>query len=145
MERKGCLKNCARDYKTYSEQFVTKCLIPFIKKYYLGYDYVFWPDGASSYYARNSIETFQKFNVNYIPCDRNPPNIPQLRPIESFLDHLEGKVYDKDWKANSYQELVSRVKKKFKDFCPNYFENLMSKTKTNLRKAADNGFDYMFK
>lgn len=137
-------RNCSITSEVYSNECISKRLVPFIKKYYPTGKYVFWPDGASAHYAKNTINTFNRQNINFIPRDENPPNIPQLRQIEVFWAHLKTKVYDKDWKAKNYEHLISRIRSKMREFSPEYFQSLLSRCKTKIRKAADMGSEYMF-
>jgi transposase len=137
-------KNCSVDSNTYANECISKHLKPFLQKNYPNNDIIFWPDLASAHYARNTIETFEALNINFVKRGHNPPNIPQLRPIEKFWAHLKSRVYANCWEARDYDHMVSRIKSKLRDFCPDYFKDLMSKVKTNLRKAADRGHEYMF-
>lgn len=132
------------DSKTYAKECVRKRLVPFIRKCHSDGNYHFWPDGATAHYGRPVIETYNEFNISYVKRDENPPNIPQLRPIEKFWAHLKTKVYSNDYKAKNLAQLKSRIKLKLKEFCPNYFFNLMRDSKSMVRKAADYGPEYMF-
>ena len=49
-------------------------------------------------------------NVNVVPKDMNPPNMPQCRPIEDFFGALATKVYDKNWVAADVGALERRVR-----------------------------------
>jgi len=128
----------------YANHCISQRLVPFLNKHHSNSQYIVWLDGATAHYARHTINTFERENVKYVSRDHNPPNIPQLRPIEKFWAHLEAKVYEMDWKAKDYSKLVSRIKRKLKEFRPKYFKDLMSKVKTRVRKAADRGHEYMF-
>ena len=59
-------------------------LVPFIEKYYKNGDYLFWSDLASSHYADDVISFLEAKNINFVPTVRNPPNVPDARPIEDF-------------------------------------------------------------
>ena len=131
--------------KNYSKECITRRLLPFLTKHHSDGHYVFWPDLASAHYGQDSIAAFNAGNVHYVKRLENPPNVPNLRPIELFWAHLKAKVYDKGWEAKDYDSLKSRIKRKLKEFSPSYFRNLMSKVKTAVRKAADNGLDSLFK
>ncbi|KAF2892972.1 hypothetical protein ILUMI_13201 [Ignelater luminosus] len=61
-----------------------KRLIPFLNEHYLDGQYVFWPDMASSHYAKDTIAVFKKYGLRYIPKTEIVPNVFQLRPIEHF-------------------------------------------------------------
>jgi len=61
-----------------------KRLIPFIDKHYKNEEYLFWPDLASSHYANEVIAFLDSNNIKYVPKVKNPPNVPEARPIEDF-------------------------------------------------------------
>jgi hypothetical protein len=63
---------------------VGKRLMPFMKKYHEDGRYVFWPDLETAHYAKNTIATLNKFGIKFVERAHNPPNAPQLRPIEKF-------------------------------------------------------------
>jgi len=70
-----------------SERYIAECLpkvAEFIKSKHKKKNTVFWPDLASSHYAKNSLEAMKQLKIPYVPKDCNPPNVPQLRPIEDF-------------------------------------------------------------
>jgi len=43
-------------------------------------------------------------NFHLVDRKRNPPNIPQARPIEKFWSCLVQKVYEKGWQATTQNE-----------------------------------------
>ena len=47
--------------------------------------YIFWPDLARCHYFRQTVAWMDE-NVNFVPKEINPPNVPQARPIENFWD-----------------------------------------------------------
>ena len=54
-------------------------------------NYLFWPDLASSNYYKDSLKRMEKY-VNNVDKESNPPNVPQVQPIENFWGHLAQKV-----------------------------------------------------
>ena len=139
------VKSKTMNSKLYAEECLTKRLIPFLNKHHSDGKYVFWPDGATCHYGSDSMAVYKKFNIRVVERDDNPPNIPQLRPIEKFWAHLKIKVYGNDWEADNHQHLVSRIRNKLKEFCPDYFRGLLLHCKTNIRQAADNGSESLLK
>ena len=69
---------------TYLYKCIVKRLIPFIKRFHSDGQYVFWPDLASSNYAKTVIEYFRDKKVNFVEKEDNPPHLPKCRPIEDF-------------------------------------------------------------
>ncbi len=46
----------------YRDEILKPCLLPLIKKYHKHYKYVFWPDQASSHYAKDVKDGPKKLN-----------------------------------------------------------------------------------
>ncbi len=127
--------------KTYSKYCIIKRLVPFLREKHSDNNYLFWPDLASSHYTKEKLETFKQHDVRYVPKDMNPPNIPQLRPIEDLWAQLKQKVYENDWSTHSIPKLILRIKKKLKEFSPSMCQSYMSDILTRIRFAADNGVE----
>ena len=72
-------------------------------------DIVFWPDLASSHYSRKVQNYLKSKNIEFVPKERNPANVPELRPIEDFWSELERLVYDKNWQAENLDQLKNRI------------------------------------
>ncbi|XP_065665711.1 uncharacterized protein LOC136087134 [Hydra vulgaris] len=93
----------------YINECLEKRLLPFIHKYHGDFNYLFWPDSASSHYSKDSLNWMDQY-VYYVDKESNPPNVPQARPIENFWGHLAQKVYEGDWQASTEQVLIDRIK-----------------------------------
>ena len=70
---------------------------------------MFWPDLASSHYAKTVLDYLRAKNVNFVKKDQNPPNVPECRPIENFWGILKGKVYKNNWQAQNLDQLRVRI------------------------------------
>jgi hypothetical protein len=76
--------------------YIKKCiklLNEFINEYHEDRNIVFWPDLASSHYANATLAELERLNIKVVPKSINPPNVPQLRPIETFWGNLKRNVY----------------------------------------------------
>jgi len=100
-------KDYAVNGKVYRDECMRKKLIPWIRKNYPD-DYLFWPDLATAHYSLTVLELFQKKNINFLSKKRNPPNCPQLRPIENFWDHFMKRIFSDGFYAKSVQELSKK-------------------------------------
>lgn len=96
----------AIDQNVYLEECIKRRLMPFIKKHT---NYVFWPDLASSHYAKSVIEYLRAQNINFVEKSENPANVPEARPIEDFWGDLKREVYKKNWSAKNVKELKRRI------------------------------------
>jgi len=75
----------AINQKMYQEEGLSNILTPFIQKHHNNDDYVFWPDKASTHYAKKTISFLQNKNLTFVPKEHNPTNMPQYRPVENFF------------------------------------------------------------
>ena len=62
--------------KVYLEQCIKKKLILFITKYHNLQDVLFWPDMATSHYAKIVINYLEQKNIDFVPKCLNTPNVP---------------------------------------------------------------------
>lgn len=72
----------------YVDECLEKRLLPFIRKHQV--IPLFWPDLASCHYANNTIKWYNGKQVNFVHRDCNPPNSPELRPIEQYWSIVKG-------------------------------------------------------
>ncbi len=114
-------------------------MLPFIKDNYPNDNYIFWPDLASAHYSNSAQNAYQSLSIKVVPKEDNPPNVPQLWPIEDFWYILKCKVYENGWEAKNAQLLKKRISLKLKEFDQNFVQRLMKKVKTNIRIASRNG------
>ena len=73
----------AVNQKVYLEEMIKKRLIPFIEKHHSDGQYIFWPDLASSHYAKSVIEYLREKKVNFVEKEDNPANVQ--KPIQSKI------------------------------------------------------------
>lgn len=66
----------------YIKECLQKRLLPFLRKH-RGSTF-FWPDLASCHYSNATLEWYKANGVVFVPKDANPPNCPELRPIERY-------------------------------------------------------------
>jgi len=93
----------AVNQEVYREKCLRKILVPFIEEQYPDGGYVFWPDKASSHYAKSVTNFLQEKGVNFVLKEDNPTNLPQARPVEDFFGHLDQLVYAKGWEAKTLE------------------------------------------
>ena len=96
---------------TYMTRCLNPVLVPFLEENYPNGDYVFWPDKASSHYARATCSFLDNHGVNYVPKDLNPTEVPQCRPKEDFFGVLATHVYRKSWVAKDTEALKRRIRR----------------------------------
>lgn len=104
------------DQKIYLQECVQKRLIPFLHQHHSDGNYVFWPDLASSHYAKSVIDHLRAENIAFVEKGDNPPAVPELRPIENFWSILKGHVYNGGWEAtgDNDKEKERKLKRRIK-------------------------------
>jgi len=130
----------------YQRECINKRLVPFIKEMYgdvESSDYIFWPDLASAHYARDTVALYNEKKINFVQKEMNPPNCPQLRPIEDFWGCLKQKVYVNGWHAKDTAQLIRRVRKKIKEVPLVHVQALLLSLKSKIRKARDKGLEIL--
>jgi hypothetical protein len=123
----------------YLEECIKKRLIPFIEEHHLDDQYLFWPDLASAHYANSVISFLNEKSINFVPKAKNPPNVPECRPIEDFWSILKGMVYKNNWKAKTFQELHDKILKCLENIDNNLVKSLFQSTRCRVGKIRENG------
>lgn len=72
----------------YMNECLKKRLLPLYKKHDV--PPLFWPDLASAHYAKSTLQWLSENNISFVEKDINPPNCPQLRPIERYWAIVKG-------------------------------------------------------
>ena len=125
----------------YQNFCIKERLVPFLDEYHADGAYWFWPDLASSHYARSTLEVFEEEKIAYIPKAVNPPNAPQIRPIETSWAILKGRVYENDWSAKNFACLRRRIREKLKGFDHKFCQRLFRHVRQKIRLASEVGLD----
>jgi hypothetical protein len=125
----------------YQKECIEKLMVPFIEKHHSDGQFIFWPDLASSHYAKTTRAKYDSLGIPYVPRNENPPNAPQIRPIEDFWAYHKSLVYQGGWEAKSDDDLKTRFNWALNLLKDGYFERLMGRVKTKVRKAAENGLN----
>ena len=94
----------------YLEGCVQKRIISFIEEHHHSDKVVFWPDLASSHYAKSVMDYLKAATIEIVTKNENLPNLPEGRPIENFWSILKGLVYKNNLKAKTLQQLKERIK-----------------------------------
>ena len=123
----------------YLEQCIKKRLVPFIEKHHSDGKYLFWPDLASAHYAKTVISYFNEKRVNYVTKCDNPPNVPELRPIEDFWGILKGLVYANNWQATDPNELRNRINNCIKKIDIELVKATFKSTRLRIGRVRTNG------
>ena len=81
----------------------------------------------------------------YVKKEENPPNAPQIRPIENYWGILKMKVYDGNWSAKDREALIRRIKIKQKEIDQDVVIKMFDKLKQKVHNANQNGLSSLLK
>lgn len=118
----------------YQKECLQKRVLPLIRKH-TG-NTLFWPDLASCHYARSILDWYSKNNVEFVQKAKNPPNCPEIRPIEKFWALMKGKLRKKDNGADDLEKFKKDWRNVSKTIDGTVVQNLMSNIKTKVRVLA---------
>lgn len=90
--------------QVYNERCVPE-LSKFIQKYHKKEKTIFWPDLASSHYAKSTLENLKNKKIEFVPKEMNASSVPQLGPMETFWANLKRKVYANGYRAKNVDPL----------------------------------------
>lgn len=115
--------------------YVQKCIkgfiLPFIRQH--EGDVLFWPDLATAHYARATQECLASNNVQCVAKDMNPPNCPQLRPIERYWALVKAELRKNCSPATSEADFKNKWKKHANKVTETTVQNLMAGLKRKIR------------
>lgn len=116
----------------YEKECLQKRLLPFIRSH--DSPALFWPDLASCHYAKSVLEWYKVQEVNYVPKEANPPNCPELRPIEKYWALVKRKLFETKKKANGIDDFKRRWRNGTEDVSEDTVRNLMAGVPQKVRE-----------
>ena len=87
----------------------------------------------------------RKNGIAYVEKDENPPNAPQIRPIENYWGILKMKVYEGNWSAKDREALIRRIKIKQKEINQGTVIKMFENLKEKVHMANENGLTSLLK
>jgi hypothetical protein len=132
----------AIDGDRYKKQCIMKRLLPFINKHGLQNNHIFWPDKASAHYSKAVLQYLGYKQINVVPKQNNPTNVPQCRPIENFHAIIKRRVFEDGFMPKTAAELEVRVRQilaQGASLSPNFFTDLSVRIRVLVDRARRNG------
>lgn len=133
MKSKPFFTNKNMNADLYRTECLQKRVLPMVRLHNV--PVMFWPDLATCHYATDCLEWYNSNNVQFVEKDTNPPNSPEVRPIERYWGiikrHLQTKVkaatspedFKKKWiraadsqSEDTVQNLMKRLRPKLRNF-----------------------------
>jgi hypothetical protein len=90
----------------YQKECLEKRLLPLIRKHQVPVK--FWPDLASCHYSKSTMKFYEDNNIDVVPKNFNPPNSPELRPIERYWAIMKAKLFKNGGVVKTTAELLQR-------------------------------------
>lgn len=133
------LRGLATNGQIYLKECIKNKLEPFIEMYHSDGEYLFWPDLATSHYAKPVIEYLQAKKIDFVQKEENRPNLPECRPVENFWSILKGEVYKNNWQAKDLDQLKQRIRYCLKNIDIEKVKDLFKKIRSQIRKISKKG------
>lgn len=95
---------------------------------------LFWPDLASAHYAGVTIELLDSLNIEFVRKYDNPPNCPQLRPIERYWAIVKRHLRKDGGQATNMDMFKKMWTKASRKVTANGVQNLMKRVKAKVRQ-----------
>ena len=134
-------KRESMDGQLYREKCLPKVL-KFVDDNYGSRDQViFWPDLATCHYTQENLSFLEESGIYTVPKNLNPPNAPQIRPIEMYWGALKQRVYAKNWCAKNRDQLIKKIKKCASEIESDIYVRMFQNLRPRINKAMEYGLD----
>lgn len=87
----------------YIKECLQKRLLPMYKQHNI--PPIFWPDLATIHYSNKTVDWYKSKSIYFVPKTCNPPNCPELRPIEKFWAIIKQMLRKTSKTANDRKKL----------------------------------------
>jgi transposase len=114
-----------------SELVFFKVLHNFIQKHnHKKKKILLWSDLVSAHYPKDTLVRLEELKI-----EENPPNVPQIRPIEKFWANLKRKVYSDNYRPKDVECLMTKVRKELKSIETTGIRKAMKEVPAKAQKA----------
>lgn len=120
---------------TMNAKVYKSCLIKYLKPLYDDHNTppVFWPDLATCHYEKNVVKWYNDNQIHFVTKQQNPPNTPELRPVEQFWAQMKFYLKKHSKPAKNLTDFKLKWKKAAKSIGESGVQNLMKGVKRKLR------------
>lgn len=93
--------------------YIKECLQKRLLSLYRSHDVppIFWPDLASCHYSRQTLQWYEDNEVRFVPKEHNPPNSPEVRPVEKFWAIVKRNLIKRFKPAKNIEDFKLKWKK----------------------------------
>lgn len=122
-----------------SELYLKECIIKRLTRFIKNKTVLFWPDMATSHYAKKVTYFLHAKKVVFVEKKDNAPNVPQARPIERFWAYLKreySRLGDPPKTLRGFLHVIGNLIKKV---ARNHGKTLMKNVRSKIRKIGRDG------
>lgn len=119
----------------YIKECLQKRLLPLYKSHDI--QPIFWPDLATCHYAGQTIQWYNDNQVRFVPKEHNPPNSPEVRPVEKFWAIIKRKLIKSFKPAKNMNDFKKKWKIAVKMVGEAGVKTLMAHVKQKVRALAN--------
>lgn len=129
---KPFISSTSMNGEIYLKQCIQKLLLPLIMAHNV--PVLFWPNLATCHYTKNSVEWYRTNNMDLVEKIENPPNCPELRPIEKYWSLMKQKLQKYKNPAKSVDDFKYKWKTATQMVTDETVQKLMEGVKRKVRK-----------
>lgn len=129
---RGFVTSSTMNSTLYMKECLQKRLLPLIKSH--DCQVKFWPDLASCHYSNATMKWYEANQVDVISKIMNPPNCPELRPIEKYWAIVKNKLMKNAGAANDVPTMTRKWNQNAGKVSDGLVQKMMSSIKTKTRK-----------
>lgn len=118
--------------ENYRKECIQKRILPLYNKHDVSP--IFWPDLASAHYAKETVDLIKAKNIDYIEKDRNPPNCPNLRPVERYWAIVKRHMRKKGEVAQNMNDFKKMWNSAARKVTITGVQRLMQSVRSKIRK-----------
>lgn len=123
--------NSSINQEVYKKECLQKRLLPLLRQHTV--QPLFWPDLATCHYANNVLAWHTEHGVHFVPKHMNPPNCPELRPIEAYWAMVKRALLKSKGVAKDVPDMTKQWKKAQKTVAETTVQCLMDGVKRKVR------------
>jgi transposase len=94
--------------------------------------------------SKGYVDPIRWLKIEYVPKEENPPNVPQIRPIEKFWANLKRKVYSNNYRPKDVKCLMAIIRKELNSIETTGIRKAMKEVPAKTRKAHRLGLIFFF-
>ena len=131
LKSKPFLTSSTMNADLYIKECLQKRILPMIQSHNVPVK--FWPDLASCHYATSTKNWYIANNVDFVEKHLNPPNSPELRPIEIYWAIMKRKLLKSGGACLSIEDMRRKWINHSKTVSSDLVQRLMSSIKKKTR------------